>query len=750
MFINIKRYIYLISRLFLLFCIPTLFAISCKKTPPTKNDTNSFSVVLNTTYNLVTNIPDTIFLSIAGSNSSANYRLNATIPLQFNDQSFNGDNTPILLGNSNRYQLIYKPQSTGIVPATLIISDNYGNQISEKINFNIQSYFAVNLRTNFSNLLQTDTGNILIDIVTDGTNRNYKLYTYSNDTIIYNNTKDVYTQSMPLNLGIFQLPSNRFSFQYIPKLPNQLNYKFVVDIIDDLGNDRSDTLLFNLLDTINTQIMRTPPYPIVGYNDTLLININRPENIGAYYFTSQNAPFIFNNIFYSSGATINLGVTNNIYPIVYATSLVGNTQTINFTVTDSLPKTPIIKRMTTTIQPVELYTVSIVPTSPSFIYGTLDTLKLKINQSANINTVYTVTNNSPDLQLSYNNKTYNPGDTMRFYNNVNVNILLFPLRSGNIKVVLNVYDSATEMNQIVQTNLTVLPLDYIWVVGDNGTILKSTNGGILWNAIAPNGISNFDLTSAYFINIDTGYVVGVANDGTTNTIILSTVDGGGTWTTQNNLTNNRLKAVYFNSPQNGFAVGDLGTILSTNNGGQSWAIIPSNTLQNLSAVYFVNAQIGYIVGAAGTLLTTTNGGRTWTTQTISNDSLTGIQFVTPEIGFITNGSGAILKTVNAGNTWSTIAVINDALLGISFPTTTQGYICSALGYILKSVDQGNVWIFQKYIGSLNDILFTDVNNGYIVGKNGLILKTTNAANSWYQLNSNTTNNLSSISAIRIK
>lgn len=58
-------------------------------------------------------------------------------------------------------------------------------------------------------------------------------------------------------------------------------------------------------------------------------------------------------------------------------------------------------------------------------------------------------------------------------------------------------------------------------VGDMGTVIRTTNGGISWNTIS-SGTSN-NLTSVFFTNADTGFIVGDAG------IILKTTDAGISW-----------------------------------------------------------------------------------------------------------------------------------------------------------------------------------------------------------------------------
>ena len=69
-----------------------------------------------------------------------------------------------------------------------------------------------------------------------------------------------------------------------------------------------------------------------------------------------------------------------------------------------------------------------------------------------------------------------------------------------------------------------------------------------------------------FISTNLGWVVG--DNGT----ILATNDGGANWLQQASSTVNRLYGVTFVSTTQGWAVGNSGTILATNDGGANWYI----------------------------------------------------------------------------------------------------------------------------------------------------------------------------------
>jgi len=146
-------------------------------------------------------------------------------------------------------------------------------------------------------------------------------------------------------------------------------------------------------------------------------------------------------------------------------------------------------------------------------------------------------------------------------------------------------------------------------VGEEGTIMKTIDGGITWTTLS-SGTTNI-LYSVYFTDANTGFAVG--EEGT----IMKTIDGGITWTTLSSGTTNILYSVYFTDANTGFAVGEAGTIVKTVNGGETWTDLSGIATYGLLSVYFTDANTGYIVGDFGTILKTTNGGGLFIEETPS-------------------------------------------------------------------------------------------------------------------------------------
>ena len=97
-----------------------------------------------------------------------------------------------------------------------------------------------------------------------------------------------------------------------------------------------------------------------------------------------------------------------------------------------------------------------------------------------------------------------------------------------------------------------------YILGDGGTILKTTDGGATWQVQPSPGTS---LNAFKFLDTGEGWVA--ADSGK----IFKTVDGGNTWLSQNSGVQSSLTSVDFTDRLHGVAVGGSGVVLVTKNGG---------------------------------------------------------------------------------------------------------------------------------------------------------------------------------------
>lgn len=258
-----------------------------------------------------------------------------------------------------------------------------------------------------------------------------------------------------------------------------------------------------------------------------------------------------------------------------------------------------------------------------------------------------------------------------------------------------------------------------WIVGMNGTILKTTNGGATW--IAQSSGTNRRLGSVTFIDAQTGWAVG-------DWIILKTTDGGITWTAQASAY--QFYSVVFVDARTGWAVGAGGTVVKTSDGGKTWESQSSGATSYLWSVVFLDAETGWAVGRGGTIIKTTDGGATWISQSSGTASeLWSVAFVDAKNGWAVGEKGTILRTADGGVTWITqTSGTSWGLFAVAFADARTGWVLGAWT-ILKTGDSGTTWTYSSGT-ELHSVTFVDARTGWAVGNAGTVLKTTDGGDSW--------------------
>ncbi len=103
-----------------------------------------------------------------------------------------------------------------------------------------------------------------------------------------------------------------------------------------------------------------------------------------------------------------------------------------------------------------------------------------------------------------------------------------------------------------------------WVVGPNGRILKTTDGGSNWTLLTTANLGIYANSKClYFLDANTGWIgtnIHTPNQPTTH-LLINTTDGGSTWTQQPvPFTDNSVFSIYFVDAQNGWITADTGVI----------------------------------------------------------------------------------------------------------------------------------------------------------------------------------------------
>ena len=180
-----------------------------------------------------------------------------------------------------------------------------------------------------------------------------------------------------------------------------------------------------------------------------------------------------------------------------------------------------------------------------------------------------------------------------------------------------------------------------WVGGDEGKILKTSNGGETWQlqTAAP----YFDYITDMAV-LSASKVLVCNDDGQ----IVSTSNGGSTFTTQTLDASGPLNAMHFPTSSVGYTCGNTGKLWKTTNGGTSFSAIPiSGVTQNLLELHFPSVNVGYVIDEFSAIRKTTNGGTSFSLLSGTGiGSPRQIWFLNDNTGYLINSEGDVFRTTN--------------------------------------------------------------------------------------------------------
>jgi photosystem II stability/assembly factor-like uncharacterized protein len=308
-------------------------------------------------------------------------------------------------------------------------------------------------------------------------------------------------------------------------------------------------------------------------------------------------------------------------------------------------------------------------------------------------------------------------------------------------------------NQIWETQLNahnITYLDRIYFLDENygwtiwGCYFFTSDGGENWYLDPSCLSSNHSGSDIVFINQDTGFIAG--GNGT----IHKTTDGGLSWMPiQTPATQNVIK-LFFVDEYNGWAtLGQYseGNILHTSDGGNTWEIIEIQ-IDGIQSIFFIDNNIGWFIGwlgppiGKGVILKTTNAGEDFEIQYTADfyNYFEGLFFISEQIGWAVGYKNSmdylVLHTENGGATW-TEQTLPDNHYGtptqakcVYFADDTTGWIGTSGpggGAIYFTNDGGQNWqVQQLFSQAVFDIQMLNRDTGWAVGS-GFVYHTKNGS-----------------------
>ena len=214
-----------------------------------------------------------------------------------------------------------------------------------------------------------------------------------------------------------------------------------------------------------------------------------------------------------------------------------------------------------------------------------------------------------------------------------------------------------------------------------------------WVAQSTGNVNASTFTDVYAI---TPEIVIVTGD---NGTILKTNNGGSTWQQKSSGTNQTLGKIQFPTPNTGYVVSDGAQLLKTTDSGDTWFPIDVPNISSIYSMSCINQNLIFLsckdASYNSILFKSSNGGISWE-KVIGNDlqqKFFDIQFLNGEIGYASSSSvyhsseNNILKTLDGGNNW---VQIDNSRGSFNFTGGSEGF--SYQFGLLKTTDGGENFV----------------------------------------------------------
>jgi photosystem II stability/assembly factor-like uncharacterized protein len=247
---------------------------------------------------------------------------------------------------------------------------------------------------------------------------------------------------------------------------------------------------------------------------------------------------------------------------------------------------------------------------------------------------------------------------------------------------------------------------------------------VTWN---PQNSGTFEnLNGIFLVNANTGYAVG------NNGIVLRTTNGGQSWTLKSFPTSTNNLCVYFLDSYTGFVGNQNANIYKTTNGGNNWETEGSASTYAITSLNMPTTSAGYCGDHYSNIQKSTDSGISWWIVSTTPGYDAKLSFMNENRGWAVDTYGYFYSTSNSGYNWSNVRVSTDTLSSVSFLTSTIGYVAGDSGRVYKTTNGGTNWTLLNTGTTikLNYIYVTSFNFIYAVGNSGTVLYSTNEGSNW--------------------
>jgi len=330
-----------------------------------------------------------------------------------------------------------------------------------------------------------------------------------------------------------------------------------------------------------------------------------------------------------------------------------------------------------------------------------------------------------------------------------IRLAYFPLLIAFLLLPIQVFSQAdwaqqTNGNGSNLNDVAFLSATQLVAVGQGGTVIYSTDGGMNWNDGA--GIAGADDLTSLSFNGST--VVAVGKNGW----VVRSLDSGANWTEENPAAGpdlNRSVATFIDNAiviAVGKKDGSAFTVFRSTDSGDNWTQlgnpnVPTSGGKDLNAVAFsgdIGVAVGDKTGGNFTFLRTTDKGLNWTLITLAGgNDLYAVAFITPLDVVAVGKAGLAVYSSDAGATWTKVAP-DPSAANLNYITFNGNNVVAAGtqsgGFnLIYSQDKGVTWNTATVNGGAANNINALASSSSImaaVGNGGTILESTDAGANW--------------------
>ena len=219
--------------------------------------------------------------------------------------------------------------------------------------------------------------------------------------------------------------------------------------------------------------------------------------------------------------------------------------------------------------------------------------------------------------------------------------------------------------QVMLTAVHMLDAQTGWAVGHDAAILRTRDGGKVWELVHYAPQAQLPLLDVWFRDADNGFAVGAFGT------FLSSADGGDTWTCRNSCWDGedglQERPPLLHAPDSDFAddfhlnaivpagsgrlflAGEAGVLYRSDDDGQTWRALPSPYGGSWFGALALDLDTVLVAGLRGRLFRSEDAGESWAQiETGTTATLTDLIQIQPDLILITGLAGALLTSHDKG------------------------------------------------------------------------------------------------------